>query len=133
MFLTGEKKKTPTPTWMKVGLSVMSTLISFPNFRRFAGENSQKSWSPRRDFRIFCSTTRKEVGLYQLILIILPDSAGDHWTDNLPMTKQVAWHVATVPKLFRHPMEYHERMSRQFFETMYKQVLIMITIKERSL
>ncbi|CAI2347586.1 unnamed protein product [Caenorhabditis sp. 36 PRJEB53466] len=49
------------------------------------------------------------------------ERAGDTWTDNLPMTKQVAWHLATVPKLFKHPLQYHEIISNQFFETLWKQ------------
>uniref|UniRef100_A0A8R1DI94 Uncharacterized protein n=1 Tax=Caenorhabditis japonica TaxID=281687 RepID=A0A8R1DI94_CAEJA len=40
------------------------------------------------------------------------------------MTKQVAWHLATVPKMFKHPLQYHEIISKQFFETIWSQNVV---------
>lgn len=47
--------------------------------------------------------------------------AGDNWTDHLPMTKNVAWCLAAVPKIFNHPLKYHENISKQFFEIIWSQ------------
>lgn len=86
MFLTQDRKTTKTPMWLKVACGKQMTKI-------LVGKD----------------------GLSHL-LHYYRERAGDSWTDNLPLTKQVAWHLATVPKMFRHPLKYHEIISNQFFE-----------------
>lgn len=56
-----------------------------------------------------------------LMLQYYHERAGDNWTDHLPMTKSVAWCLAAVPKIFSHPLRYHENISKQFFEIFWSQ------------
>lgn len=90
MFLTQDRKPSVTPRWLKVACGTQMTLI-------LVGED----------------------GLSHLMQYY-SERAGDTWTDNLPMTKQVAWHLATVPKMFKHPFKYHEIISNQFFSLFHK-------------
>lgn len=91
MFLTQDKKTAKTPMWLKVACGKQMTKI-------LVGKD----------------------GLSYL-LQYYRERAGDTWTDNLPLTKQVSWHLATVPKMFRHPLNYHEIISNQFFELLWSQ------------
>uniref|UniRef100_A0A1I7TNN8 RTP1_C1 domain-containing protein n=1 Tax=Caenorhabditis tropicalis TaxID=1561998 RepID=A0A1I7TNN8_9PELO len=94
MFLTQDRKVDPTPKWLKMACGKQMTLI-------LVGKN----------------------GLSHL-LQYYHERAGDNWTDNLPMTRQVAWHLATVPKMFKVPLKYHEIVSNQFLESFYTQKVL---------
>ncbi|EGT33757.1 CBN-EKL-6 protein [Caenorhabditis brenneri] len=91
MFLTQDRKPSVTPRWLKIACGTKMTSI-------LVGED----------------------GLSHLMKYYL-ERAGDTWTENLPMTRQVAWHLATVPKMFQHPLKYHEIISNQFFSLFYKE------------
>ncbi|KAF1761327.1 hypothetical protein GCK72_009583 [Caenorhabditis remanei] len=94
MFLTQDRKSVKTPMWLKISCGKQMTKILVD-----------------------------KDGLSYL-LQYYRERAGDTWTDNLPLTKQVAWHLATVPKMFKHPLQYHEIISNQFFELIWSQKVL---------